>query len=74
MKASCKIIIDFDNVEKVKTVIRSIKVDDFDFVKTRAIEKRLEACIKSNSISSLLNTLDDYLACVSIADRVVDKS
>jgi hypothetical protein len=33
----------------------------------------LEAEISSDSISSLLHTLDDYLACISVAGKVVDK-
>jgi hypothetical protein len=73
MKVNCDIVIDFDDIIKVKTVLKSIKVDDFDFVKSKANGKRLEAKIETNSISSLIHTLDDYLACVSVAIKVVDK-
>ena len=73
MKAKCKLIIEFDNNEKLKTVLQSICVDDFDFVKSKENNNNLEAEISSNSVSSLLHTLDDYLACVSVAEKVVDK-
>jgi len=73
MKVNCDIVIDFDDIKKVKTVLKSIKVDDFDFVKSKVNGKRLEAKIKTNSVSSLIHTLDDYLACVSVAIKVVDK-
>lgn len=73
MKASCDIVIDFDTPKKVNTVLKSVNVDDFDFVKSKKEGNRLIAHIESNSVSSLLHTLDDYLACVSVADRVVDK-
>ena len=73
MKVNCDIVIDFDDIIKVKTVLKSIKVDDFDFVKSKANGKRLEAKIETNSVSSLIHTLDDYLACVSVAIKVVDK-
>ena len=73
MDVTCDIVIEFDDPNKVKTVLKSIRVDDFDFVKSKATNKRLEAKIKTNSISSLLHTLDDYLACVSVAMKVVDK-
>ena len=73
MKVNCDIVIDFDDIIKVKTVLKSIKVDDFDFVKSKANGKRLEAKIETNSISSLIHTLDDYLACVSVAMKVLDK-
>ena len=74
MKATCSIIIDFNDKRKVKTVLKSIEVDNFDFIKVKANGKNLEAFIESSSISSLLHTIDDYLACVTIAEKVVDKN
>ncbi|OGS40452.1 MAG: hypothetical protein A3K77_03500 [Euryarchaeota archaeon RBG_13_31_8] len=73
MEVNCDIVIDLGDLKKVKTVLKSIKVDDFDFVKSKASGKRLEAKIKANSIPSLIHTLDDYLSCVSVAMKVVDK-
>ena len=73
MDIACEIVIEFDNPKKVKTVLKSIEVDNFDFVKSNVNGKKLEAYIKSTSITSLLNTLDDYLACVSVAMNLVDK-
>jgi tRNA threonylcarbamoyladenosine modification (KEOPS) complex Pcc1 subunit len=73
MDVACDIVIEFDDTEKVKTVLKSIEVDNFDFVKSKINGKKLEAQIKANSVSSLLHTLDDYLACVSVAMNVVDK-
>ena len=44
-----------------------------DFVSSKINGKKLEAEIMATSVSSLLHTLDDYLACVSVAIKVVDK-
>lgn len=73
MKATCDIKIEFENQNIVKTILHSVNVDDFNFIKSKISGKNLEAHIESNSISSLLHTLDDYLACVNIANKVVDK-
>ena len=73
MKACCDLTIDFNDEEKVKTVLKSIEVDDFDFVKSIVKGKVLEARIESDSVSSLLHTIDDYLSCVSVAEKIVDK-
>ena len=59
MKVKCDLEIDFNNEEDVKTVIKSIKVDDFDFVESNIHGTTLKASIQSNSVSSLLHTLDD---------------
>lgn len=73
MKVSCKLEIDFNSTEKAENVFKSIKVDDFNFVSSQVISKKLEAKIEANSISSLLHTIDDYLACISVAEKIVDK-
>ena len=73
MKVSCKLKIDFDSNEKTANVYRSINVDDFSFVSSKINNKTLEAEIEADSISSLLHTIDDYLACLSIAEKIVDK-
>ena len=73
MNVSCEVSIEFDDSEKAKTVLKSVEVDNLDFVKAKASGKKLESKITANSVSSLLHTLDDYLACVSVAMKVVDK-
>lgn len=73
MNVACDIVIEFEDPEKVKTVLKSIEVDNFEFVKSKANGKKLESKIKATSVTSLLHTLDDYLACVSVAINMVDK-
>jgi tRNA threonylcarbamoyladenosine modification (KEOPS) complex Pcc1 subunit len=74
MKASVTITIEFPNADTAKKVHRSIKIDDQGFVKSTLKGKTLEAVVESNSVASLLHTLDDYLACVSVADGIVNKN
>jgi len=74
MELACEIVIEFDDSEKAKTVLESIRVDDFNFVKSKINGNKLEAKITAKSISSLIHTLDDYLACISVAMKVVDKN
>jgi tRNA threonylcarbamoyladenosine modification (KEOPS) complex Pcc1 subunit len=73
MDVACEIVIEFDDIDKAKTVLKSIEVDNLDFVNSKINGKKLKATIKASSVSSLLHTLDDYLACVSVAMKVVDK-
>jgi tRNA threonylcarbamoyladenosine modification (KEOPS) complex Pcc1 subunit len=73
MDVGCEISIEFDDIKKAKTVLKSIKVDDFDFVESKINDNMLKAEIKAKSISSLIHTLDDYLACISVAVKIVGK-
>jgi hypothetical protein len=73
MKALCTVTLEFENAEKAKKVLQSIRADDQGFVTSTLKGKTLEAVVESKSIASLLHTLDDYLACVSVADEIVKK-
>jgi tRNA threonylcarbamoyladenosine modification (KEOPS) complex Pcc1 subunit len=73
MKAWCTIILEFESAEKAKKVLRSIQADDQGFVQSKVTDKMLEAVVESSSVASLLHTLDDYLACVSVAADIVKK-
>ncbi len=73
MKVTCDVVIEYGDVKKTGNILKSIEVDNLGFVKSQTNGKYLEAHIESKSISSLLHTLDDYLACVSVAEKIVDK-
>ncbi|KAA0005455.1 MAG: hypothetical protein DRM98_04230 [Thermoplasmata archaeon] len=71
MKVLCDVVIDLGDKVKVENVLRSVKVDDFDFVDSRVEGDCLVAHMEADSVSSLLHTLDDYLSCVSVAMKVL---
>ena len=74
MKIVCEIDIEYESKKKAEAVNSSIEVDNFDFVKSTVSGKKLNAKIESDSVSSLIHTIDDYLACVSVAEKMmVDK-
>lgn len=73
MKAACDITLEYKDEETTDYILKSIKVDNLDFVNSKKSKNKLITHIESNSISSLLHTLDDYLACVSIAEKIVNK-
>ncbi|MCU0850106.1 MAG: hypothetical protein MUC80_02375 [Candidatus Thermoplasmatota archaeon] len=73
MKARCTFHLEFESPQQAKKILRSIQADDQEFVSSKVVGKTLEAVMESQSISSLLHTLDDYLACVSVASDIVKK-
>jgi tRNA threonylcarbamoyladenosine modification (KEOPS) complex Pcc1 subunit len=74
MKATCDVVVEYETEEKARVVLKAIEVDNMDFVSCKVQKGQLQAHIESRSVSSLLHTLDDYLACVTVAERVVDKN
>ena len=73
MKISCNVKIDYENEKETNAILNSIEVDNLNYIKSEKKGKSLVTTIESNSISSLIHTLDDYLACVSIAEKIIKK-
>jgi hypothetical protein len=73
MNIKCTITIDYTNKKTADHVLKSIQLDDQTFVTSTVANTTLTATIESTSVSSLFHTLDDYLACVSLASNVVNK-
>jgi tRNA threonylcarbamoyladenosine modification (KEOPS) complex Pcc1 subunit len=73
MKALCTVTLEFKSAKQAKKVLQSIQTDDQGFVQSKVKGKTLEAVVESKSVASLLHTLDDYLACVSVAADIVRK-
>lgn len=65
----CVLEFSYQTKEEAKRIAGSIKVDDEGFVKTSVKGKKLVAEIEARNIPSLLHTLDDYLACLGVAEK-----
>ena len=74
MKITCDLSFEYDEQQKAKKILQATEVDDDTFVQARVEQKTLKATIESDSLPSMLHTLDDYLACVSVAEKLVNKS
>ena len=73
MKINCNVKIEYKDIEEADKILKSIEVDNLDYIKSERKGKFINTEIESNSISSIIHTLDDYLACVSIAEKIIKK-
>lgn len=74
MKIKCKMLFEYKNKKNAESIAKSIKVDNYIFVKTKTKNNKIISEIESKSITSMLHTIDDYLACVGVAEKIVDKT
>jgi len=72
-KVKCELHLEFDSIESAENVHRSVELDNQGYIVTRVDGKLIHAEIEADSLNSLLHTLDDFLACAGVADRVVGK-
>ena len=73
MNIDCEIILTYESEKQAAQIQQALSIDDGSFVSSRVLDNKLLATIKSETLSSFLHTLDDYLACVTVAENVMKK-
>jgi len=69
MRAHATIVMKFLDAATAKAVAASVALDDEGYIRTRRSGATITATATADGPMSLLHTLDDYLACVSVAER-----
>ena len=65
-----KIVLQYTSKEQADKILKSVKVDNYNFVKCKRDKNMIKCEVKSNNVSSMLHTIDDFLACVILAEEV----
>jgi hypothetical protein len=73
MKITCNIKIEYKDIKEADKILKSIEVDNLNYITSLRKGKIIDTIIESNSISSIIHSLDDYLACISIAEKIIKK-
>ncbi len=71
MKISCTLEFEYDSEDEAQAVAGAVEVDNEGFVTMNVEGRRITSTAESESIPSLIHTLDDFLYCVSVAEKVV---
>jgi hypothetical protein len=65
---TARLVLEFAGEREASRVARALEPDNEGFVVTRVCGSRIEARMEAQSIDALLHTMDDYLACLGIAE------
>ena len=74
MEIRCILEFKMETEERAKAIAESVKVDDENYVKTDISGSTIIATIKAKDVGSLTHTVDDYTACISIAEKSLKES
>ena len=69
MRIQCRLELEFKDEKTAQNVLNSVKPDDDGYIESKVDGNRIIAVAESDTILSLRNTIDDYLACVSLAKK-----
>ena len=67
----CEVILEFPSEAHAASVLKAVETDNEGYVDVELSGSKLMTRIEAQSLKSLLHTLDDLLACVSVAHKVV---
>lgn len=65
----CVVELNYESEDMADLVFNSTKPDDDNFVRTEISGKTVVAIIEAGSLESMRRTVDDFLACASLAER-----
>ncbi|MDH3365005.1 MAG: KEOPS complex subunit Pcc1 [Thermoplasmata archaeon] len=72
-RVTCEMILEFPSGDAAAKVLGTVESDNDDYVEARLDGNRIVASVEAESLNSLLHTLDDFLACVSVAQKIISR-
>ena len=70
-KVTCELVLGFPSKEHASKVFETVESDNEGYVDAHLDGHNMVAVIQAESLNSLLHTLDDFLSCVSVAEKVI---
>jgi tRNA threonylcarbamoyladenosine modification (KEOPS) complex Pcc1 subunit len=74
VEIECELVFEYKNNKDAENVLKSVELDNEDFVRAKAVGNKIVSKIKAKNLPSLQHTLDDYLACIAVAEKVISRS
>jgi hypothetical protein len=68
----CELRLSYSSLDTADKIKRSLDVDNQNFIETQLSSNSIIAQIETKSCMSLLHTLEDYLACLSTAENLLE--
>jgi len=72
MRSQATLTLTFPSAATARAVAASVSPEDQGYIRTRRSGATIRATATADGPMSLLHTLDDYLACVSVAERTAE--
>ena len=73
MRCDCELSLEFENADEAKKILESVKLDNGEWISTKLEGRKILCHANSDSVGGLLHTAEDFLSCVSLAERMIKK-
>jgi len=73
MKCDCDFSLEFEDADQAKKILESVRLDNGEWISARLEGRRIVCHASSDSVGGLLHTAEDFLSCISLAERMAKK-
>jgi len=73
VKCEFEFSLEFEDADKAKKILDSVKLDNGEWISTSIDGRRIICRASSESVGGLLHTAEDFLSCVSLAEKMIRK-
>ena len=73
-RVTCRLRLELRSPEEAEKIHRSVSLDNDGYLSSGVEGRAIVAEIRAESLNSLLHTLDDFLSCTSVAEKIVSRS
>ena len=73
VKCSLTLTLEFRDESIARNVMHAVRLDNGEWISTRQEGNRLHCTAASDTLGGLLHTAEDFLSCVSLAERMQKK-
>ena len=70
MTIICELVFDYPAPDIARTIFASVSPEDAGYVESKLEGSSIFSTISAKSLNSLLHTLDDYISCIQVAEKV----
>jgi aspartokinase-like uncharacterized kinase len=70
MEVTCTLEFVYQDEQKAENILKTVDVDNYGYVEAVVEGSRIISKIEAKNLKSLLHTLDDYLSCITIAEKI----
>jgi len=74
VKCSLSLTLEFSSPEEAKKLLDSVRLDNGEYIAAHLDGKKIICLAGDESLGGLLHTVEDFLSCVSLAEKMVKKS
>ena len=74
MKSTCTLEIELPDETTAQNIAKALELDNAGYIETKVVGSIIFAKAEAKDIMSLRNTVDDYLACLTIAQKSLENS